>query len=338
MLNFLKRFKSPQEADSSDKTPTDTDTKPSFFQRLTSGLKHTRHQLADNLATLFLGQKQIDNDLLKKLETLLLTADLGVTTTQALLQQLTDKVARRELTDSNALFSALQLLLFEILSPHTKPLTIAADKHPFVILVVGVNGSGKTTTIGKLANHFKQQGKSVLLAAGDTFRAAAIDQLKIWGERNNIAVVAQQPGSDSASVIFDAVQAAKARDIDVVIADTAGRLHTQLHLMDELKKVKRVIAKLDESAPHEVLLVLDASIGQNALQQAKQFHEAMNLTGIVLTKLDGTAKGGVIFAIANQLALPIRFIGIGEAIDDLRPFDAEEFIAALFSQHENSSS
>ncbi len=329
MLNFLKRFK--------DKTPSETASKPGLFQRLKSGLKHTKHQLADNLATLFLGQKQIDDELLKKLETLLLTADLGVQTTEQILKQLTDKVARKELTDPKALFASLQELLFEMLSPHALPLTIDAAKRPYVILVVGINGSGKTTTIGKLANYLKQQGKSVLLAAGDTFRAAAIDQLKIWGERNDISVVAQQPGSDSASVIFDAVQAAKARDIDVVIADTAGRLHTQLHLMDELKKVKRVVAKLDDSAPHEVLLVLDASIGQNALQQAKQFHEAMNLTGLALTKLDGTAKGGVIFAIANQLALPIRFIGIGEAIDDLRPFDAEEFIAALFLDTENST-
>lgn len=328
MLNFLKRFK--------DKTPSETAPKSGFFQRLKSGLKHTRHQLADSLSTLFLGQKQIDTELLKKLETLLISADLGVETTHQILQQLTEKVARKELTNPQALLEALQLLLFEILSPHAKVLSVDNTKHPYVILVVGINGSGKTTTIGKLAHYFKQQGKSVLLAAGDTFRAAAIDQLKIWGERNDIAVVAQQPGSDSASVIFDAVQAAKARDIDIVIADTAGRLHTQLHLMDELKKVKRVVAKLDESAPHEVLLVLDASIGQNALQQAKQFHEAMNLSGIVLTKLDGTAKGGVIFAIANQLALPIYFIGIGEAIDDLRPFDAEEFIAALFLDTEDN--
>ncbi|MBM7062386.1 signal recognition particle-docking protein FtsY [Pseudomonas sp. UL073] len=310
--------------------------RPSFFARLKQGLSKTSANLGEGMASLFLGKKAIDDDLLDEIETRLLTADVGVEATTAIVQNLTKRVARKELADSGALYKALQDELTALLKPVEQPLLIPADKQPYVILVVGVNGAGKTTTIGKLAKKLQQDGKKVMLAAGDTFRAAAVEQLQVWGERNQIQVIAQHTGADSASVIFDAVQAAKARGIDVLIADTAGRLHTKDNLMEELKKVRRVIGKLDDSAPHEVLLVLDAGTGQNAINQAKQFNQTVNLTGLALTKLDGTAKGGVIFALAKQFGLPIRYIGVGEGIDDLRTFEAEAFVQALFAQREHA--
>ncbi|MGA4532350.1 signal recognition particle-docking protein FtsY [Ectopseudomonas chengduensis] len=311
-----------------------TQEKPSFFARLKQGLSKTSASLGEGMASLFLGKKAIDDDLLDDLETRLLTADVGVEATTAIIGNLTKRVARKELADSGALYKALQEELVTLLKPVEQPLVIDTTKQPYVILVVGVNGVGKTTTIGKLAKKLQLEGKKVMLAAGDTFRAAAVEQLQVWGERNNIAVIAQHTGADSASVIFDAVQAAKSRGIDVLIADTAGRLHTKDNLMEELKKVRRVIGKLDETAPHEVLLVLDAGTGQNAINQAKQFNQTVNLTGLALTKLDGTAKGGVIFALAKQFGLPIRYIGVGEGIDDLRPFQAQAFVQALFEERE----
>ncbi|WP_374415412.1 signal recognition particle-docking protein FtsY [Ectopseudomonas oleovorans] len=311
-----------------------TQEKPSFFARLKQGLSKTSASLGEGMASLFLGKKAIDDDLLDDLETRLLTADVGVEASTAIIGNLTKRVARKELADSGALYKALQEELVSLLKPVEQPLVIDTAKQPYVILVVGVNGVGKTTTIGKLAKKLQLEGKKVMLAAGDTFRAAAVEQLQVWGERNNIAVIAQHTGADSASVIFDAVQAAKSRGIDVLIADTAGRLHTKDNLMEELKKVRRVIGKLDETAPHEVLLVLDAGTGQNAINQAKQFNQTVNLTGLALTKLDGTAKGGVIFALAKQFGLPIRYIGVGEGIDDLRPFQAQAFVQALFEERE----
>ena len=311
-----------------------TQEKPSFFARLKQGLSKTSASLGEGMASLFLGKKVIDDDLLDDLETRLLTADVGVEATTTIIGNLTKRVARKELADSGALYKALQEELVTLLTPVEQPLVIDTAKQPYVILVVGVNGVGKTTTIGKLAKKLQLEGKKVMLAAGDTFRAAAVEQLQVWGERNNIAVIAQHTGADSASVIFDAVQAAKSRGIDVLIADTAGRLHTKDNLMEELKKVRRVIGKLDDTAPHEVLLVLDAGTGQNAISQAKQFNQTVNLTGLALTKLDGTAKGGVIFALAKQFGLPIRYIGVGEGIDDLRPFQAQAFVQALFEERE----
>ncbi|HEY8331759.1 MAG TPA: signal recognition particle-docking protein FtsY, partial [Pseudomonas sp.] len=307
-----------------------------FFARLRQGLSKTSASIGEGMASLFLGKKAIDDDLLDELETRLLTADVGVEATTAIMQNLTKRVSRKELADSDALYKALQEELAAILRPVEQPLVIAAGHKPYVILVVGVNGAGKTTTIGKLAKKLQDEGKKVMLAAGDTFRAAAVEQLQVWGERNKIPVIAQHTGADSASVIFDAVQAAQARGIDVLIADTAGRLHTKDNLMEELKKVRRVIGKLDDSAPHETLLVLDAGTGQNALSQARLFHQAVNLSGLVLTKLDGTAKGGVIFALAKQLPTPIRYIGVGEGIDDLRPFEADAFVRALFAGQESA--
>lgn len=308
--------------------------KVGFFARLKQGLSKTSSSLGEGMASLFLGKKAIDDDLLDELETRLLTADVGVEATTAIVQNLTKRVARKELADSEALYKALQAELGALLAPVEQPLVIDTAKHPYVILVVGVNGVGKTTTIGKLARKLQQDGKKVMLAAGDTFRAAAVEQLQVWGERNRIPVVAQHTGADSASVIYDAVQAAKARGVDVLIADTAGRLHTKDNLMEELKKVRRVIGKLDETAPHEVLLVLDAGTGQNAINQTRQFDQAVTLTGLALTKLDGTAKGGVIFALAKQFGLPIRYIGVGEGIDDLRDFRADDFVRALFAEKE----
>ena len=263
-----------------------------------------------------------------------MSADLGIDATQTIISNLTQRVARKQLSDSEALFTALRDDMVGILTPSSQPLVIPEQSEPYVLLMVGINGVGKTTTIGKLAKQFQSQGKSVMLAAGDTFRAAAVEQLQVWGERNDISVIAQQSGADSASVIFDALQAAKARNIDILIADTAGRLHTQSNLMEELKKVKRVMGKIDGNAPHEIMLVLDAGTGQNALNQATQFNEAVGITGITLTKLDGTAKGGIIFAIAKKMQLPIRYIGVGETIDDLRPFEAEEFVDALLGREE----
>ncbi|WP_025112093.1 signal recognition particle-docking protein FtsY [Pseudomonas sp. H1h] len=311
-------------------------TKAGFFARLKQGLSKTSASIGEGMASLFLGRKTIDDDLLDDLETRLLTADVGVEATTQIIQRLTQKVARKELADAEALYKSLQAELAAMLKPVEQPLKIASQNKPFVILVVGVNGAGKTTTIGKLAKKLQLEGKKVMLAAGDTFRAAAVEQLQVWGERNKIPVIAQHTGADSASVIFDAVQAAKARGIDVLIADTAGRLHTKDNLMEELKKVRRVIGKLDADAPHEVLLVLDAGTGQNAINQAKQFNQTVELTGLALTKLDGTAKGGVIFALAKQFGLPIRYIGVGEGIDDLRTFEAEPFVQALFAERERS--
>ena len=307
------------------------ENKAGFLDRLKQGLSKTSASIGEGMASLFLGKKAIDDDLLEELETRLLTADVGVEATTVIIQSLTQKVARKQLTDSGALYQALQEELAALLRPVAKPLVIEPSKKPFVILVVGVNGAGKTTTIGKLAKKLQLEGKKVMLAAGDTFRAAAVEQLQVWGERNQVTVIAQHTGADSASVIFDAVQAATARGMDVLIADTAGRLHTKDNLMEELKKVRRVIGKLDDTAPHEVLLVLDAGTGQNAISQAKQFNQTVNLTGLALTKLDGTAKGGVIFALAKQFGIPIRYIGVGEGIDDLRTFEAESFVQALFA-------
>ena len=305
--------------------------KPGFFARLKQGLAKTSQNLGNGLASLFLGKK-IDDDLYEELETQLLMADVGVDTTQKLIKQLVAHADRKQLKDADSLYEKLQAEMALLLDKVEQPLQIDSTNGPYVILMVGVNGVGKTTTIGKMAQQFKQQGKSVMLAAGDTFRAAAVEQLQVWGERNQIPVIAQHSGADSASVIFDAYQAAKARKVDVLIADTAGRLQNKAHLMEELKKIVRVMKKIDDAAPHEVMLTLDAGTGQNALSQAKLFHEAVQLTGISLTKLDGTAKGGVIFAIADQFSLPIRYIGVGEGIDDLRVFHSQDFIRALFNK------
>ncbi|RDH82947.1 MAG: signal recognition particle-docking protein FtsY [endosymbiont of Galathealinum brachiosum] len=304
----------------------------SSFVYLKDSLDKTRAGLTDGMADLLLGKKVIDEELLEELEMRLLTADVGVEATDRIITDLTKRISRNELKDPIALFNALCDDMVEILQPVDQPLVIDETKSPFVILVIGINGAGKTTTIGKLAKRYQAQGKSVLLAAGDTFRAAAVEQLQTWGERNEIAVVAQGTGADSASVIYDAIESAKSKNIDIVIADTAGRLHTQMNLMDELIKIKRVMGKLDDSAPHETLLVMDAGFGQNGLIQAQQFNEAMGITGLILTKLDGTAKGGILFAIAEKLGLPIRFIGVGESIDDLREFHATEFVDALLDK------
>jgi len=337
MFNLLKRKKPPTPdtvqpaiAEKMTASAPEVPEKRGFFKRLTQGLTKTRSRFASGIGSLILGKKMLDGDLIELIETQLITADVGIEATQQLIQSLTEKMARKELGDTQAVLTSLQEEMKNILRPCQIALTISDEKKPFVILMVGINGSGKTTTIGKLAKHLQLAGESVLLAAGDTFRAAATEQLQVWGERNNIPVISQQPGADTAAVIYDALESAKARNINVLLADTAGRLHTQTNLMEELKKVKRVIAKLDPTAPHETLLVLDASIGQNALNQAIQFHSAIGVTGLALTKLDGSAKGGIIFAIAKQMKLPIRFIGVGEGIDDLRPFNADEFVNALF--------
>ncbi|SOB77576.1 fused signal recognition particle receptor [Marinobacter sp. LV10R510-11A] len=304
----------------------------SVFERIKQGLGKTRASLTGGMADLFSVGKKIDEDLLEEIETTLLMADVGVTATSEIIESLTDKLERNQLNDGEALRNALRDELRGLLKDATKPLIVDTEAKPYVILMVGVNGVGKTTTIGKLTKKLQGEGKSVMLAAGDTFRAAAVEQLQVWGERNNVPVVAQHTGSDSASVIFDAIQSGKSRGVDVVIADTAGRLQNKDNLMSELEKVVRVMKKLDENAPHEVMLVLDAGTGQNALSQAQVFQKVVGVTGITLTKLDGTAKGGIVFAIARQLQLPIRFIGIGEQIDDLRTFDAETFVDALFAE------
>lgn len=309
--------------------------KKGLFAKLKKGLAKTRDVLNTDVRDLVPLGRKIDDDVLEELETQLLTADVGVDATMEIIEDLTARMKRKQLGDVEALLSALRENMQEILRPVSQPLVVENQSGPFVILMVGINGAGKTTTIGKLAKRFQNQGKSVMLAAGDTFRAAAVEQLQVWGERNNIPVVATQRSSDPASVAYDAVQAAKARKVDILIVDTAGRLHTQSNLMEELKKVKRVMGKLDEGTPHEVLLVLDGGIGQNAVTQAEQFHKAVNVTGLALTKLDGTAKGGVVFAIAKKLGLPIRLIGVGEGIDDLRDFNAEEFVDALLAKPEN---
>ena len=305
-------------------------TAESLYLRLKTQLKKTRTGLGGVISGLPLGQKEINENLLEEIESSLLMADIGVDATTEIISRLTESLERHQLNDAEALVTTLKQILLEMLQPCCQPLKIPQQGNPFVILVVGINGVGKTTTIGKLAKRLQVQGHSVMLAAGDTFRAAAVEQLETWGERNKIHVVAQHTGADSASVIYDGVQSAKAKGIDVLIADTAGRLHTKSHLMDELSKIKRIMAKVDETAPHEVLLVLDAGTGQNALSQTKIFNEVVELTGLALTKLDGTAKGGVIFALAKQFGLPIRFIGVGEGIDDLQDFDAKTFIDALF--------
>jgi len=306
-----------------------------FLKRMKSGLSKTRKAMSSGFGTLLLGRREIDDELFEDLEMQLVISDVGVDATRQVIDNLEQKVERQEMADGHALVRSLKQELTNILEPCQSALDVnKAQQGPFVLLVVGVNGVGKTTTIGKMAKYYQQQGKSVMLAAGDTFRAAAVEQLQVWGERNNVPVIAQHTGADSASVIFDAVEAAKARGTDIIIADTAGRLHNKSNLMDELSKVVRVMQKLDATAPHEVLLVLDAATGQNALSQAEHFRKAVGVTGVALTKLDGTAKGGVIFAIAKQLGLPIRFIGVGEQIDDLRPFRSEDFVEALFEDLE----
>ena len=315
--------------------PADTQERPAkegFFARLKRSLVRTRENIGSGFFGIFRGKK-IDDDLFEELEEQLLVADVGVETTSKIITSLTQHASRRDLKDAEALFVKLREEMGEILATVDKPLEIE-DKKPYVILMVGVNGVGKTTTIGKMARQYQAQGKSVMLAAGDTFRAAAVEQLQVWGERNNIPVVAQHTGADPASVIFDAIQSAKAKGVDVLIADTAGRLQNKAHLMEELKKIVRVMKKLDEDAPHEIMLTLDASTGQNAVSQARLFNEAVGLTGLTLTKLDGTAKGGVIFAIADQFGIPIRYIGVGEGIEDLRPFKAGDFIEALFARED----
>ncbi|HHF4970242.1 TPA: signal recognition particle-docking protein FtsY [Haemophilus influenzae] len=314
----------------------ETREKPSeggFFSRLVKGLLKTKQNIGAGFRGFFLGKK-IDDELFEELEEQLLIADIGVPTTSKIIKNLTEHASRKELQDAELLYQQLKVEMADILEPVAQPLEIDSTKKPYVILMVGVNGVGKTTTIGKLARKFQAEGKSVMLAAGDTFRAAAVEQLQVWGERNHIPVVAQSTGSDSASVIFDAMQSAAARNIDILIVDTAGRLQNKNNLMDELKKIVRVMKKYDETAPHEIMLTLDAGTGQNAISQAKLFNEAVGLTGISLTKLDGTAKGGVIFAIADQFKLPIRYIGVGEKIEDLREFNAKEFIEALFVHEE----
>ena len=302
-----------------------------FFSRLRRGLSRTKENLGSGFVNLFRG-KSIDEDLFEELETQLLVSDVGVETTGKIIKDLTESADKKQLKDGDALYQLLKQKMTEILDGVDNPLTLKTESGPFVILMVGVNGVGKTTTIGKMAKQFQQQGKKVMLAAGDTFRAAAVEQLQVWGDRNNIPVVAQQTGSDSASVVFDAYQSARARNVDVLIADTAGRLQNKEHLMEELKKVVRVIKKINPDAPHEIMLTLDAGTGQNAISQTKLFNEAVGLTGISLTKLDGTARGGVIFSIADQFDIPIRYIGIGEGIDDLRPFNSHDFVDALFAE------
>jgi fused signal recognition particle receptor len=309
----------------------DTEKPAGLFASLRQRLSKTRQNLSTGLANLLLGEKKIDAELLEQLEDQLLMADVGMQATQKITSQLTESLQRQQLGDNESLIGALKKIMSDILAPCAIPLNVDSANKPFVILMVGVNGAGKTTTVSKLAQQYKSQGLKVMLAAGDTFRAAAVEQLQSWGDRLEIPVIKQGQGADSASVIYDALQSAQARNIDVLIADTAGRLHTQTGLMDELEKIKRVMAKLDPDAPQETLLVLDAGTGQNALTQASSFRDTVGISGIILTKLDGTAKGGMIFAVAEQLQTPIRYIGVGESVDDLRPFDNEEFVDALLA-------
>ena len=320
------------EAEAISETKAISEAKPKgFLQRLSGKLSKTSSSLGDGLGRLLLGKKEIDDELLEEIETQLLISDVGIDTTTRIMAKLADSIEREALLNSDALYEQLKTELAATLSPSDQPFVIDRTQSPYVILVVGVNGAGKTTTIGKLAKRFQQQGLSVMLAAGDTYRAAAVEQLQVWGERNDVPVVAQHTGADSASVIFDALQSAKSKGADVLIADTAGRLHNKDNLMEELKKVVRVMGKIDAAAPQEILLVLDATTGQNAIAQAEKFQSIIGVTGLAVTKLDGTAKGGVLFAISEKLQLPIRFIGIGEQVDDLRPFDANEFVNAIFS-------
>ena len=328
-FGFGKRNKEDLEGEAAEAVATAE--KQGLFQRLKRGLARTRANFGAGLSSLLRGRKAIDDDLLEELETLLLTADVGVEATSRIIGDLTARAKRHELGDADALLRVLREQLLAILRGAEAPVRSAAEGRPQVILMVGVNGAGKTTTIGKLAKRLQDEGQRVMLAAGDTFRAAAVEQLQAWGDRNHVPVIAQHGGADAASVIFDALEAATARGLDVLIADTAGRLHTKSNLMEELAKIVRVMKKIDPDAPHEVLLVVDATTGQNALNQATQFHQAIGVTGIALTKLDGTAKGGIVFAIADRLRLPIRFVGVGESLEDLRPFDAEDFVEALFA-------
>ena len=344
MFGFLKRKRS-EAADTSEKIDTVIADKPQqsiaaaadVDVNLSQSLEKTKRTFTDGMADFLLGKKRLDNSILEQLETRLLSADVGVDATTTIIDELQNNISRKTITDIDALHLKLAEIMKTILQPCEQPLSTVIDEfkadqedsRPFVILVVGINGAGKTTSIGKLANHFKQQGKSVMLAAGDTFRAAAVEQLQQWGQRTQVPVIAQGTGADPASVIFDAVQSASSKKIDIIIADTAGRLHTQDNLMDELAKIKRVLGKIDATAPHETLIVMDASFGQNALHQVQQFHDSIGLTGLAVTKLDGTAKGGILFSIANTLKLPVRFIGVGEGINDLRPFNAAEFVDAL---------
>jgi|TARA_B110000438_G_scaffold34151_2_gene33961 fused signal recognition particle receptor len=330
MFGFSKKAKDVSQAEARPMPEKPAET--GLLGRLKQGLARTRVKLGNGLGALVLGEKEIDANLFDEIETQLLSADIGIDASNQIIGNLKLELARKQLSDPTILMAALQEELAEILKPCSLPLEIDLETKPFVILTVGVNGVGKTTTIGKLTKIFQNQGLNVMLAAGDTFRAAAVEQLQAWGEKNNVPVIAQSSGADSASVIFDAFQSAKARQVDVLIADTAGRLHTKDNLMSELEKIVRVLKKQDERLPDEILLVLDATTGQNALSQAESFHAATNLTGLVLTKLDGTAKGGVVFAIAKKMQLPIRFIGIGEQVDDLKPFDAKQFVSALFSE------
>jgi len=320
----------PETVATRSESPKPEDKKPIFFSRLISGLSRTRGRLGEAIETLVHGEKTIDARFLEDIETLLLSADVGIEASDQIISRLKQQLDRKQLSATSELLHALKAELQMILDPCEVPLHVNSSSKPFVILVVGVNGVGKTTTIGKLAKRLQSQGKKVMLAAGDTFRAAAVEQLQVWSDHNKLPVVAQETGADSASVIFDAYQSAKAKEVDVLIADTAGRLHTKDNLMKELEKIVRMLKKQDERLPDETLLVLDATTGQNALSQAESFHASTEVTGITLTKLDGTAKGGVVFAIAKQLGLPIRFVGVGEQVDDLRPFEAQKFVAALF--------
>ena len=337
MFGFGKRFssKAEKEPEKAAESPQEEPTKSSLFSRLKAGLGRTRSGFTDGLSSLLLGKKEIDDELLEEIETRLLISDVGMAATTTIIDELSQRLKRKDLADADVLYHTLKEVLLEQLAVCDKPLEITKglDK-PFVILMVGVNGVGKTTTIGKLAKIFQSEGRSVMLAAGDTFRAAAVEQLEVWGERNDVPVVAQHTGADSASVIFDAYQSAQAKKVDILIADTAGRLHNKDNLMQELEKIVRVLKKLDENIPQEIMLVLDATTGQNALSQAEHFSAAVQVSGLSLSKLDGTAKGGMVFAIAKQLGLPLRYIGIGEKLDDLRPFNAHDFVEALFSEND----
>ena len=337
MFGFIKRKQKKDKV--ADKVSTETlplsdvTSAENDSTDLSKSLEKTKRSFSDGMADFFLGKKSIDEDILEELETRLLKADVGVDATTTIIDELQNAISRKVISDTDGLHLKLAQIMKTLLQPCEQSLSsvIASTESakPFVILVVGINGAGKTTSIGKLAHHFKEQGQSVMLAAGDTFRAAAVEQLQEWGQRNNVPVITQGTGADPASVIFDAVESASSKNIDIVIADTAGRLHTQDNLMDELAKIKRVLSKLDAHAPHETLIVMDAGCGQNALHQVQQFHKSIGLTGLAVTKLDGTAKGGILFSIANTLNLPVRFIGVGEGIHDLRPFNASEFVDAL---------
>lgn len=337
MFGFIKRKQKKDKVADKASTETlplsDSPSAENTSADLSKSLEKTKRTFSDGMADFFLGKKSIDDTLLEELETRLLSADVGVDATTTIIDELQSDISRKVISDADSLHIKLAQIMKSILQPCEQPLSdVIADTEsakPFVILVVGINGAGKTTSIGKLANHFIEQGKSVMLAAGDTFRAAAVEQLQEWGQRNNVPVITQGTGADPASVIFDAVESASSKNIDIVIADTAGRLHTQDNLMDELAKIKRVLGKIDANAPHETLIVMDAGFGQNALHQVQQFHDSIGLTGLAVTKLDGTAKGGILFSIANTLNLPVRFIGVGEGIHDLRPFNASEFVDAL---------